>query len=88
MITKIKAETIAQIEALRLAEMPDRKHRQYNQAEFLRETDNEYVFFAACPELLKLDFAPGGIMVYVSKTNGTVIRKIERHRNSREMQTA
>ncbi len=72
MISKFNAEQIAQIEALRLASTPNRKKREYNQIEFLKETENAYVFFAACPNLISQDVAPGGIVVYIDKIDGHI----------------
>lgn len=88
MITKLKAEKLAQTEATRLAEMPDRKNREYNQVEFLRDNNEAFVFFAACPELLKQDFAPGGIMVFVDKQTGRIKNRLETRKQSLQLQTA
>lgn len=77
MITKLKAEQIAQIEVNRLASMSIRKKREYNQIEFLKETENTFVFFAACPSLIAQDVAPGGIVVHIDKIDGHIWQQNE-----------
>lgn len=77
MITKLKASEIAEKEAARLAALPDYAAREYTTAVLHRENDSAFVFFAACPELIAEDYAPGGFFVYVDKSDGHILKQSE-----------
>jgi hypothetical protein len=71
-ITKIKAQEIAEKEIERIAIMPKFSKYAFQNVEFVREDDVSWTFGAESPQLQREGYVPGAVFVRVDKRDGHV----------------